>query len=58
MYFQHYFANKCIKLESFTSHLQHLRPYCIRYTTLAFGSCCKYEHVKNLPISSQNATLN
>ena len=26
MYFQNYFANRSIKLESFTSHLQHSRP--------------------------------
>ena len=36
MYFQNYFANRFIKLESLTSHLQHSRP-CIRYTTFA---CC------------------
>ena len=40
LYFQNYFANRSIKLESFTSHLQYLHPCCIRYTTLAFGSCC------------------
>ena len=50
--YKNYFADKSIKLESFTSHLQHSRPCCIRYTTLAFGSslymliqhgrsCCK-----------------
>ena len=39
MYFQNHFANRCIKLESFTSYLQHSRPCCIRYTTLAFDSC-------------------
>ena len=38
MYFQNYFTNRSIKLESFTSHLQHSRPCCIRYTTLAFNS--------------------
>ena len=37
MYFQNSFVNRSIKLESFTSHLQHSRPYCIRYRNLAFG---------------------
>ncbi len=32
MYFQNYFARRSIILESFTSHLQHSRPCCIRYT--------------------------
>ena len=36
MYFQNYFANKSMKLKSCTSHLQHSRPCCMRYTTLAF----------------------
>ena len=35
-YFQNYFANRSIKLESFTSHLQHLRPCCISVVT----ECC------------------
>ncbi len=53
MYFQNYFARRSIILESFTSHLQHSRPCCIRYTNsrlrLEFvyliqhgRSCCKY----------------
>ena len=53
MYFQNYFARRSIILESFTSHLQHERPCCIRYTNsrlrLEFvyliqhgRSCCKY----------------
>ena len=45
MYFQNYFAYTSLKLESFTSHLQHSNshPYCISYTTLAFGSCLYIE---------------
>ncbi len=53
MYSQNYFARRSIILESFTSHLQHSRPCCIRYTNsrlrLEFvyliqhgRSCCKY----------------
>ena len=44
MYFQNYFARRSIILESFTSHLQHERPCCIRYTNLIQHgrSCCKY----------------
>ena len=38
MYFQNDFTNRSIKLASFTSHLQHSRPCCIRCTTLAFDS--------------------
>ena len=52
MYFRSYFANRYIKLESFTNHLQHSRRFYIRHTTLAFDSnlymliqqsrsCCK-----------------
>ena len=51
MYFQNYLAHTSIELESFTSHLQHSRPCCIRNITLVFGSsvypiqhgrsCCK-----------------
>ncbi len=58
MYFQNYFARRSIILESFTSHLQHSRPCCIRYTNsrlrLEFvyliqhgRSCCKY-YIQNL----------
>ena len=32
---QNYFADRPVKLESFTSHLQHSRPRRIKYTTLA-----------------------
>ena len=38
MYFQNYFANRSVKLEGFTSHLQHLCRCCSSYTTLVFGS--------------------
>ena len=52
MYFQINFANRSIKLESFTNHLQHSHLCCTKYTTLAFNSslnrliqqgrsCCK-----------------
>ena len=42
MYFQNYFADRSIKLESFTRHSQHSRSYCISYLTLAFGSSFVY----------------
>ena len=38
MYFQNYFANRSIKLQSLTCYLLHSRPCCIGHTTLA---CCK-----------------
>ena len=64
MYFQNYFARRSIILESFTSHLQHSRPCCIRYTNsrlrLEFvyliqhgRSCCKY-YLENLDKSYYN----
>ena len=54
MYFQNYFANRSIKLESFTSHLQHSHPCCIRYQTRV--CICRYNtatHVVN-SISSKS----
>ena len=48
MYFPNYFVNRPMKLESFTSHLQHSRPCCIRYTTrLRLGLYIRYNTVDN-----------
>ena len=43
MHFQNYYANRSIKLEIFTSHLQHSRPY--SYLHRIYDSCLTLEFV-------------